>query len=120
VTGPGRGDGSFGGPCPRLPGDRGGRSDPPLRSTIGRPRVLTGLQIRRILLAYDRFLAWKALRRTVKSQRQLAAEFGVSPATVALAIRSRGDYKQAPPERRPAEIKRRRRVFARLRARGLL
>ena len=120
MTGQRRGEGSLRGPCLRLPMDRGGRSAPPLRSTIGRPRALTGLQIRRILVAYDRFLAWKALRRTVKSQRQLAAEFGVSPATVALAIRSRGDYKQAPPERRAAEIKRRRRVFARLCARGLL
>lgn len=72
------------------------------------------------MAAYNRFLAWKALRRTVKSQRQLAAEFGVSPATIALAIRSRGDYKQAPPEERAAEIRRRRRWFTRLRARGLL
>ena len=120
MNGPRRGEGSFGGPSLRLPMERGERSDPPLRSTIGRPRALTSLQIRRILVEYDRFLAWKALRRTVKSQRQLAAEFGVSPATVALAIRSRGDYKQPPPERRSAEIKRRRRWFVRLRARGLL
>ena len=71
-------------------------------------------------MAYDRFLAWKALRRNVKSQRQLAAEFGVAPATIALAIRSRGSYKQAPPEQRVAEMKRRRRLFMRLRARGLV
>jgi hypothetical protein len=100
--------------------DLGGRSEHPLKSTIGRPRALTDRQIQRVLAAHDRFLAWQALRRTVQSQRQLAAEFGVAPATIALAIRSRGNYKQAPPERRAAEIKRRRRLFARLRAGGVL
>lgn len=120
MTGPRRGEGSFGGPSLRCRVDRVERSAPRLKSTIGRPRALTDRQIRRILTAHARFLAWRALRRTVKSQRQLAAEFGVSPGTIALAIRSRGDYKQASPERRAAEIKRRRRLFARLCARGLL
>jgi hypothetical protein len=118
VTASRRGEGPYGGPFDRARPAR--RFASPLKSTIGRPRVLTDRQIRRILAAYDRFLAWKALRRTVKSQRQLAAEFGVSPATIALAIRSRGNYKQAPPERRGAEIRRRRRLFARLRVRGVL
>jgi hypothetical protein len=120
VTGPRRGEGSFGGPSLPFRVDRVGRSAPRLKSTIGRPRALTDRQIRRILAAYDRFLAWRALRRTVKSQRQLAAEFGVAPATIGLAIRLRGDYKQAPPEERVAEMKRRRRLFARLGARGVL
>jgi hypothetical protein len=91
-----------------------------LRSTIGRPRVLTERQIRRVLAAYTRFLAWKALRRTVQSPRQLAEEFGVSYATIRFAIHSREHYKQASPERRAAELRRRRRAFARLRAKGLL
>ena len=120
MSGPRRREGPFGGLSPRFRMDRVGPSALALNSTIGRPRVLTDRQVRRILAAYDRFLAWRALRRNVKSQRQLAAEFGVSPATIALAIRSRGYYKQAPPERRAVEIKRRRRLFVRLRARGLL
>jgi hypothetical protein len=36
----------------------------------------------------------RALRQTVKSQRQLAREFGVSQGTISLAVRSKGQYKQ--------------------------
>src|SRR5690242_10870894 len=89
------------------------------KSTMGRPRALSNRQVRKILAAHDRYVAWKAMRRLVKSQRQLAVEYGVSPATIALAIRSRGRYKQASPERRAAELRRRGRLFARLRAKDL-
>ena len=98
-------------------------AEPPMelgKSTIGRPRALTDRQIARVLAEYERFLAWKALRRTVKSQRQLAQEIAVSQVTVSRAVRSRGHYKQADPENRAAELKRRRRQLAALRGRGLL
>jgi hypothetical protein len=110
----------LGRPSPDRGDDRAERVAPRLRSTIGRPRVLTERQIRRVLAAYTRFLAWKALRQTVQSPRQLAEEFGVSYATIRFAIHSREHYKQASPERRAAELRRRRRAFARLRAKGLL
>src|SRR5207248_1773725 len=101
----------------RFPSERAERFAPMRRSTIGRPRALTDQQVQRVLAAHARFLAWKALRQTVKSQRELAQEFGVSPATISLVIRSHGVYKQASPERRAEVISRRRRVFARLRRR---
>jgi hypothetical protein len=115
-----RGPAPCGGPSLVSQRERKARAWPTLRSTMGRPRALTSRQIRSIVAAYDRFLAWKALRRFVKSQRQLAEEFGVSMSTVGLAIRSRGQYKQASPERRAAEKRRRERLLARLRAKDLL
>ena len=60
---------------------------------------------------YPREVVKCALRHnaaaTVRSQRQLAKELGVSQGTVSFAIRWRGQYKQLSPElrskRRPAE-----------------
>jgi transposase len=76
-------------------------------STSGRPRRLTDQQVAWLLEEHSRYLAWRALRTTVRSQRQLAKELGVSQGTVNLAIRWRGQYKQISPElrskRRPAE-----------------
>lgn len=65
------------------------------RSTVGRPRRLSDAQVVWLLKEYDRYRAWRALRPTVKSQRQLANELGVSQATISLATRLRGQYKQA-------------------------
>jgi hypothetical protein len=67
------------------------------KSAVGRPRRLTDRQVAWLLLEYGRYLAWKALRTTVRSQRQLARELGVSQATISLAVRSRGQYKQRSP-----------------------
>lgn len=78
-------------------------------SSIGRPRRLTDQQVASVLAEYARYLAWRALRSTVKSQRQLAKELGVSQATISLAIRSRGQYKQRPPELRTTPAPRGRR-----------
>jgi hypothetical protein len=65
------------------------------RSVFGRPRVLSSTQIARIL-------AWHDSQVTLK---QLAASLGVSPATVARIIQTRGShYKQAPPEERAASL----------------
>ena len=88
------------------------------RSTIGRPRALTDRQVEIVLAEHARFLAWRALRQTVKSQRQLAREFGVSQATISLAIRSKGQYKQVSPERRGVEGKRRRNALAHVQGKG--
>src|ERR1700683_3618091 len=77
------------------------------KNTIGRPRALTDRQVEILLAEHARFLAWKAVRKTVKSQRQLAREFGVSQGTISLAIRSKGRYKQVSPERRVANANRR-------------
>ena len=74
------------------------------KSTVGRPRALTDRQVEVILAEHAQFLAWRALRQTVKSQRELAGEFGVSQATISLAVRSKGDYKQPSPERRVATL----------------
>ena len=69
-------------------------------STSGRPRRLTDQQVAWVLAEYSRYLAWRAQRTTVRSQRQLAKELGVSQGTVAFAIRWRGQYKQLSPELR--------------------
>ena len=75
---------------------------------MGRPRALTDRQVATILAEHARFLAWRALRQTVKFQRELAREFGVSQGTIHLATRSHGQYKQVSPERRAGEVNRRR------------
>jgi hypothetical protein len=62
---------------------------------VGRPRRLTDEQVAWLLREYAAYRAWRALRATVKSQRQLAGELGVAQATVSLAIRCGGQYKQA-------------------------
>lgn len=70
------------------------------KSTVGRPRRLTDEQVAWLLEEYGRYRSWQALRPTVKSQRQLAKELGVSQATISLAIRSQGRYKRGSPEYR--------------------
>jgi IS30 family transposase len=80
-----------------------------MNSTIGRPRALTDRQVKIILAWHVRFLAWKALRRTLKSQRQLAVELGVSQGTISRAVRLHGQYKQVSPEQRVSSRRRARR-----------
>jgi DNA-binding transcriptional MocR family regulator len=68
---------------------------------------MTDQQVAWVLAEYSRYLAWRVQRTTVRSQRQLAKELGVSQGTVSFAIRWRGQYKQLSPELRskrgPAE-----------------
>lgn len=90
-----------------------------MKSTIGRPRALTNRQVRIILAWHVRYLVWRALRKTLKTQRQLARELGVSQGTISHVIRIDGDYKQVAPEYRAFEIQWRRRTRARLRRKGL-
>jgi len=71
-----------------------------MKSTIGRPRALTDEQVAIILAWHEQYVAWKALRAALKTQRQLARELGVSPSTIAHVIACRGQFKQVSPERR--------------------
>jgi hypothetical protein len=91
-----------------------------MKSTIGRPRALTERQVKIILAWHLRYLVWRGLRETLKTQRQLARELGVSRGTISHVIRIAGDYKQVSPEYRAVEIKWPRRLRVRLRREGLL
>ena len=69
-------------------------------STIGRPRKLSDRQVKIILAWHVRYLMWRALRNTLKSQRELARELGVSQSTVSSIVRIGGQYKQVSPKAR--------------------
>jgi transposase len=71
-----------------------------MNSTIGRPRKLTDAQVKIILDWHARYGAWRAVGRTLKSQRTLARELGVSQATISYVVRRGGKYKQVCPTRR--------------------
>jgi hypothetical protein len=68
-----------------------------MKSTIGRPRRLTDEQVASILAWHQQILALKALRAALKTQKQMAAELGVAPATIARVIECRGQYKKPSP-----------------------
>ena len=68
-----------------------------MKSTIGRPRRLTDEQVARIMAWHQQILALKSLRATLKTQRELAAELGVAPSTVARVIACRGQFKKSSP-----------------------
>ena len=87
------------------------RFRPKRRSVLGRPRMLTEVQIATVL-------AWHDSRVTMK---QLADSLGVSMTTVGHVIKSRGaHYKQAPPEEREATLEAHRAYCKALRAGGWL
>jgi transposase len=68
-----------------------------MKSTIGRPRKLTDRQVKIVLAWHARYLLWRALRVTLKSQLQLANELGVSQSTISHVIRVQGHYKKPAP-----------------------
>jgi transposase len=70
-----------------------------MKSKIGRPRKLTDRQVKIILAWHVRYLIWRAYRKTLKSQRELARELGVSQATISYVVRTAGRYKQLSRER---------------------
>ena len=72
-----------------------------MKSTVGRPRVLTDEQV--VLI-----LQWREQWKAVKTFRQLAKDLGVATSTVYDVIRRRGEFKQPPPDRREAELRARR------------
>jgi hypothetical protein len=77
-----------------------------MKSTIGRPRVLTDEQVERILKWHDAILKWKAGRSKLVTLRQLAKELGVTHGAVTSVIRQHG-VKQPSPEDRKAEMQNR-------------
>jgi hypothetical protein len=68
-----------------------------MNSTIGRPRRLKDEQVECILAWHDQILALMTLRASLKTQRELAAELGVAPATIARVIACKGQYKKPSP-----------------------
>lgn len=69
-----------------------------MKSTVGRPRIVTDAHVAAIL-------AWYAAR---KSMKQLARELDLSKATVQYVIDRGGQYKQPSPELRQATVNARR------------
>jgi hypothetical protein len=63
-------------------------------SSIGRPRKLSDEDVRKILRWHARYVAWQALRGTIKTQVQVARDLGVSASTIRHVIRSGGRYKR--------------------------
>lgn len=78
-----------------------------MRSTVGRPRVLTDEKVARIL-------AWDEARKLLKTRKALALELHVSESAIGHAISRQGHYKQPSPERRASEVAERRRRLGRL------
>jgi hypothetical protein len=91
-----------------------------MKSTIGRPRKLTDAQVATILKWHEEILAWKALRKSIPTQRALAKGLGVSPSVVSHVVACQGQFKGSSLEKRSADLTRRRRRLDQLRARGLL
>ena len=87
---------------------------------MGRPRILTDAQVEVVLKWHAEILAWKALRKAIKSKDQLARELGVSVSTLSHVIAHRGQYKSPSPDKRAEEVTQRRHRLERLRIRGLL
>lgn len=79
-----------------------------MKSTKGRPRIVTDAQVAAIL-------EW---RRTRKSLRQVAQDVGLSPKMVQYVIARGGQYKQPSPELREATVKERHARFKALAADG--
>ncbi len=91
-----------------------------LKSTMGRPRALTDLQVQTIRVWHNQILEWQARRARLKTLRQLARELAVAPATISHVIKCAGQFKQPSPEKRALEAIRRSRRFTDLREQGFL
>jgi len=91
-----------------------------MKSTGGRPRVVTDAQVGAILKWHQEVERLRELAASVKTLRELAEELGLPRGTVAEVIKRAGQYKQPSPEQRDAEISRRKRRIARLRQNGFM
>ena len=87
-----------------------------MKSTVGRPRLVTDEQIARILAWHDAIVAWKAQRKALQTIRELAQELQLSKGTISYVLQVRGVLKQASPEQRDVERQRRRRRLQQIRA----
>jgi len=79
-----------------------------MKSTIGRPRLVTDAQVRTIL-------TWHTNRKTMA---QLARELNLPVTTVARVIQCKGQFKQPSPEQRQAVVEHRRALRKRLSSEG--
>jgi hypothetical protein len=73
-----------------------------IKSTIGRPRVLTDAQVAAVFAWHDAVRMLKAQRAAIKTLRQLANSLGVTHGAITSVIR-RGQLKQLSPELRGDE-----------------
>lgn len=92
----------------------------PMKSSMGRPRLLTDDQVDLILAWRADVAAWKEQGRRLKTRKQLAKELGVSEATIWNVLEHQGQFKQADPEQRSKALRDRRRQMQRLRRAGFL
>ena len=89
-----------------------------MKSTIGRPRVLTDEEVAVVLAWHQEVMAWRKRGAALKTRAELASELGVSPSTITRVIARHGEYKQEPPEGKMRAFNRRGRWFTRLREPG--
>jgi hypothetical protein len=68
-----------------------------MKSTIGRPRRLTGEQVARILAWHQQILALKALRASPITQRELATDLGDSTGNGCTRYCVRGQFRKPSP-----------------------
>lgn len=88
-----------------------------MRSTTGRPRRTTDEQVQTILEWHAKYRAWIESRPAIPSLRSLARQLGMSRGAVCNVIRIHGQFKQASPEGREAELMERSRVMQAIRHR---
>src|SRR5262249_29777741 len=86
-----------------------------MKSTTGRPRRTTDLQVQIILNWHAEYRAWRAGRPAIPTVRELARHLGLSRGAVTDVIRRHGAYKQASPERRAIAQRVRDRVMRQIR-----
>ncbi len=91
-----------------------------MKSSMGRPRLLTDEQVELILAWRADVEAWKAQGRRLKTRKQLAKELGVSETTVWNVLEHGGRFKQADPAERSKALRDRRRQMQTLRRAGFL
>lgn len=91
-----------------------------MKSSMGRPRLLTDEQVELILAWRADVEAWKEQGRRLKTRKQLAQELGVSETTIWNVLEQQGRFKQADPEERSKALKERRRQMRTLRRAGFL
>ena len=89
-----------------------------MKSTIGRPRVLTDEEVRVVLAWHQEVMAWRRSGASLKTRAELASELGVSASTITRVIARHGEYKQESPDRKSGALGHRGRWFTRLREPG--
>ena len=89
-----------------------------MKSTIGRPRVLTDEEVAVVLAWHQEVMAWRRSGALIKTRAELASELGVSASTITRVIARHGEYKRESPDREGEAPGHRGRWFTRLREPG--